>query len=77
MSNFNPNYYLLNKDIKSFSRQSATSLYTYGSFPHSKIFSNNDRTFEPTEIHSKSIPSQKFTTMCPYHRLPIERKAEA
>jgi hypothetical protein len=65
MSNFNPNYYLLNKDIKSFSRQSATSLYTYGSFPHSKIFSNNDRTFEPTEIHSTSIPSQKFTTMCP------------
>jgi len=65
MSNFNPNYYLLNKDVKSFSRQSATSLYTYGSFPHSKIFSNNDRTFEPTEIHSTSIPSQKFTTMCP------------
>ena len=65
MSNFNPNYYLLNKDAKSFSRQSATSLYTYGSFPHSKIFSNNDRTFEPTEIHSTSIPSQKFTTMCP------------
>jgi hypothetical protein len=68
MSNFNPNYYLLNKDVKSFSRQSATSLYTYGSFPHSKIFSNNDRTFEPTEIYSTSIPSQKFTTMCPSTR---------
>jgi len=65
MSNFNPNYYLLNKDVKSFSRQSATSLYTYASFPHSKIFSNNDRSFEPTEILSTLIPSQKFTTRCP------------
>ena len=65
MSNFNPNYYLLNKDVKSFSRQSATSLYTYASFPHSKIYSNNDHTFEPTEIISTLIPSQKIATRCP------------
>jgi hypothetical protein len=68
MSNYNPSYYLFNKDVKSFSRQSATSLYTYGSFPHSKIYSNNDRSFEPTEILSINptlTPSQKIITRCP------------
>jgi hypothetical protein len=68
MSNYNPSYYLLNKEVKSFSRQSATSLYTYASFPHSKIYSNNDRSFEPTEILSINptlTPSQKITTRCP------------
>ena len=69
MSNFNPNYYLLNKDVKSFSRQSATSLYTYGSFPHSKFNSNHYYTSEPTESiiikEPTTKPSPKFATRCP------------